>query len=142
MTQENILVSPQSSVCLKPGAQTPRFRPSVLGDTDSTAFTRCQRSYAASKSQHSGQRRLYPIADRACPQDSKHSKKSVTSNRPSVTHVLDQKCYLCPDPTPQPSSLRTQHSALSTIFPTPFPTLLYRTFSHCIASLRIFLNRL
>src|SRR5204863_2754117 len=54
---------------------------------------------AASKTQHSGQRRLYPIADRACPQDSKWAKKSVTPNRASVTYVLDQMCYLCPDPT-------------------------------------------
>ena len=54
---------------------------------------------AATKTQHSGQRRLYPIADRACPQDSKTPKKSLTPNRPSVTYVLDQMCYLCPDPT-------------------------------------------
>src|SRR4051812_5078619 len=64
---------------------------------------------AASKTQHSGQRRLYPIADRACPQDSKWAKKSVTPNRASVTYVLDQMCYLCPDPTvpPQPSTLKS-----------------------------------
>src|SRR3954469_14455534 len=77
---------------------------------------------AASKTQHSGQRRLYPIADRACPQDSKWAKKSVTPNRASVTYVLDQMCYLCPDPTvaifslqPLPLSLspRSSRSACS-----------------------------
>ena len=34
MTQDNILVSPTPSACLKPGdSVSPRFRPSDLGDT-------------------------------------------------------------------------------------------------------------
>ena len=67
---------------------------------------------AASKTQHSGQR-LYPIADRACPQDSKWAKKSVTPNRASVTYVLDQMCYLCPDPTAAIFSLQPLVLSLS-----------------------------
>ena len=73
---------------------------------------------AASKTQHSGQRRLYPIADRACPQDSKWPKKSVTPNRPSVTHVLDQMCYLCPDPTQIRSTLNTLGTKLLAVLET------------------------
>src|SRR5687768_500705 len=43
MTQSTYSVSPQLSVCLKPGAPTPAFRPSGLGDTHPPDVARASR---------------------------------------------------------------------------------------------------
>lgn len=45
-----------------------------------------------------GHRRLYPIGDRTRRSGSRGSQKiSVNQKRKSVTHVLNHRCYLCPD---------------------------------------------
>lgn len=55
-----------------------------------------------------------PIGDRAplqVPEAQRANQKSVTSARPSVTHVLNLKCYRCIDctgPTPWDFPFRTR----------------------------------
>ena len=44
---------------------------------------------------------LYPIGDRARRSGSRgREEKSVNQKPKSVTHVLNHRCYLCPDCTP------------------------------------------
>jgi hypothetical protein len=45
-----------------------------------------------------GHRRLYPIGDRARRSRSRDREEiSVNQKQKSVTHVLNHRCYLCPD---------------------------------------------
>lgn len=47
-----------------------------------------------------GHRRLYPIGDRARWSCSRGGKEISVNQKPkSVTHVLNHRCYLCPDCT-------------------------------------------
>src|SRR5688500_7420547 len=54
MTQDNILVSPTLSACLKPGVSTPAFRPSDPGDTHliSAEIPRLPLPFSNSSAQH------------------------------------------------------------------------------------------
>src|SRR5688572_396319 len=93
-----------------PGTMTQRVidaRP-PMGPRVATPVTASERAAAL------GHRRLYPIGDRARRSCCRGRKEISVNQKPkSVTHVLNHRCYLCPDCASSCRSLNHHHSTLN-----------------------------